>query len=238
MAMREKSLLWVATAWLATVLSVGTAMGQPPYEPNDSPLTAYGPLAANSTYTAALETDNDEDLFYFYVTTPSTAQVTFTLTNLGGGPQSEPALEGVVTNSHGSTISEIGSFIFPSDYATHAVSLTAGKYFVEIRGYGYGESYRLETSGTEGAFGDYATIAANCAAATVPVITYQAQLATAEAKLRKAAAQLRKLRYSRHRRARKKAQARSRHLKAVVVAEKASLKEAENSQKPWCFIPA
>lgn len=219
----------------------GASLAQPAYEPNDSLLTAYGPLANNSTYTATLETSNDLDYYYFYVTTSSTAQLTFTLTNLGGGVGYEPEVRGYLTDSHGDFIEGIGSYIEPADYATQAVTLSAGKYYVRIENEWdseYGESYRLATSGTDGAFGDYATIAANCTAATVPVTTYQAQLHQAEAKLRKAGARLRRLRYSSNRRARRKAQARYRHLKAVVAAEKASLKAAEKGQRPWCFIPA
>lgn len=233
-----KALLLVLALAAIASFSTDPAYAQPPHEPNDSLLTAAGPLANNGSYTAALETDNDVDLYYFYVTTPSTAQLTFTLTNLGGGQTVEPAIHADVTDSHGSSITTIGEFIYSADYATKSVSLRAGKYYVEIRGDGYGESYRLQTSGTDGAFGDYATIANYCAAATIPVGTYQAQLATAEAKLRKAEAKRRRVRYARSRRVRKKAAARVRHVKAVIAAEKASLKEAEKRQKPWCFIPA
>lgn len=237
---RAQLLLLALTSIAALALTTGTADAQPPYEPNDSLLTGFGPLANNSTYTAALETENDVDFYYFYVTTPSTAQLTFTLTNLGGGePYAE--LEGDVTDSHGDWVATIGSYIEPSDYATASVSLTAGKYYVEVDpefSGEYGESYRLTTSGTDGAFGPYAAIAANCAAATAPVTTYQAQLAVAQARLKQAKARLRVAENSRSRRVRRKARAKYTHVKAVVAAEKASLKAAEAGQKPWCFIPA
>jgi hypothetical protein len=230
----------VATGLLAMLaLSVSAAAAQPPYEPNDSLLTGYGPLANNTTYTATLETENDKDYYYFYVTTASTAQLTFTLTNLGGGSSSITEVRGAVTDSHGSYVSSISSGVETSNYATKSVSLSAGKYYVVIENdYGYGESYRLVTSGTDGAFGEYATIAANCAAATAPVSTYQAQLAAAEVKLKKAEVQLRQAQHSRKRRVRRRASVRYRHVKSVVTAEKASLKTAEAGQKPWCFIPA
>jgi hypothetical protein len=237
----KKLTLTLALAIAALVLPTGEASAQPPYEPNDSILAGYGPLANYTAYTAALETGNDLDYYFFYVTTTSTAQLTFTLTNFGGGTPYEDEVRFNLTDSHGDHIQTLGAYIEAFDYATQSVTLGAGKYFIRVENENsnaYGESYRLETSGTDGAFGDYAVIAANCAAATAPVATYQSQLATAEAKLRKAAARLHRLRYSRNWRARRRAQARYRHTKAVVQAEKASLKEAEKGQKPWCSIPA
>ncbi|MDQ3725698.1 MAG: hypothetical protein M3335_07400 [Actinomycetota bacterium] len=230
------SLAIVVIALLSAALAPG-AMAQPAYEPNDSLLTAYGPLANNSSYVGADETENDVDFFYFYVTTPSTAQLTFTITNLGGGSGYENEINAMVTNSHGYRISFIGDPEI-ADYATKSITLEAGKYYVEVWGDGgYGSSYRLSTSGTDGAFGDYATIAANCAAATAPVNVYQAQLATAQARLRAAANRLRKARNSGNRRAKRRAVARYLRVKATVGAEKRSLKAAEAGQRPWCFIP-
>lgn len=226
---------------LVLALVSATALAQPPYEPNDSILTGYGPLANNSSYSGALETGNDLDYFYFYVTTPNTAQLNFTVTNLGGGVGSEPSFSARLADSHGSTFETIQSYVNPTDYATRSVTLGAGKYFVVIdNNYSseYGESYRLDVSGTDGAFGDYAAIAAACATATAPVTTYLAQVGAAEAKLRKAEARLQQLRYSRNRRARVRARAKVKHVKSVLAAEKASLKAAEKGQKPWCFIPA
>lgn len=218
-------------------LACSSASAQPPYEPNDSLLTGYGPLANNSTYTAVDETENDTDFYYFYVTTASTAQLTFTLTNLGGPAQYENIV-GYVTDSHGSSITSIG-VPEPADYATKSVSLQAGKYYVEIHGSdGYGDSYKLATSGTEGAFGAYSTIQSYCATATVPVSQYQAQLAAAEANLRKAEARLRRVRsHKSTRRARRRAAAKVRHVRETIDAEEESLRAAEAGQKPWCFIP-
>lgn len=228
-------------AVLVLVLASVPALAQPAYEPNDSILTGYGPLANNSSYTGALETGNDLDYFYFYVTTPNTAQLTFTVTNLGGGIGFEPQLSAHVADSHGNHTETIGYWIEPADYATRSVTLGAGKYFVVIENDSsseYGESYRLDVSGTDGAFGDYSTIAAACASATAPVTTYLAQVGAAETKLRQAEARVRQVRNSRKRRVKRKALAKYRHVKAVLAAEKKSLKSAELGQKPWCFIPA
>jgi hypothetical protein len=241
MTQLQRFLLVLSIVTATTMPLTATATAQPAYEPNDSILTGYGPLANNSSYTAALETGNDLDYFYFYVTTPATAQITFTITNLGGGVGYNPDFSAYLADSHGNHFETIGEYIYPADYATRSVTLSAGKYFVVVENESdsrYGESYRLDTSGTDGSFGDYAAIAAACASATAPVNTYLAQTGAAEAKLHKVEAKLRKIRYSRNRRAKRRAWAKYRHVKEVVAAEKKSLKAAENGQKPWCFIPA
>ena len=214
-----------------------SASAQPPYEPNDSLLTGYGPLANNSTYQAVLETENDVDYYYFYVTTSSSAQLTFTITNLGSSGYSE--LNAYLTDSHGGEITSLASYLRQSDYSTKSVTLQAGKYYVEVKnGEHYGEPYKIATSGTEGGFGEYSTIQAQCSAATAPVATYQAQLATAEANRRKSEARLHAVLSHRSTpRARRRARAKLKHVKEVVAAEKASLKAAEAGQKPWCYIP-
>jgi hypothetical protein len=219
-------------------LDGGTASAQPPYEPNDSLLTAYGPLANNSAYTATDDTVNDVDYYYFYVTTMSTAQLTFKVTNLGGGSGYHD-LYASVDDSHGGYITGIASELEAADYATKSVTLEAGKYYLKVEGggSGYGDNYEFTTSGTDGAFGEYGAIAAQCAAATGPVATYQAQLATAEASLRRAEARLHRVHYRGTRRAKRRASAKYHHVKEVVGAEKASLKAAEAGQKPWCYIP-
>lgn len=224
-------------AVMGTVSPAAQAV-QPPYEPNDSLLTAYGPLGLNQTYTAAMETENDRDFFYFYVTSPSSSQVSVTIKDLGGGLHSYNGAYFEIQDSHGNGISEGGGVNNVGDYRTVNVTLTAGKYYVEVEpDGGYSASYSLTTGGTEGAFGEYAPIAAQCAAATVPVTQYQAQLAQAEARLKAAEARLRRVENSRRWRARRKARARYAHAKATVAAEKESLKNAEAGQKPWCEIP-
>jgi hypothetical protein len=241
--------IWLARLWggaaalaaCAVMAAIGSAsaLAQPPYEPNDSLLTGYGPLANNATYQAALETENDVDYYYFYVTTLSSAQLTFTVTNLGGGTSPYVEVYARLTDSHGNTITTLADNVEAADYATRAVTLGAGKYYVEVENDDYyGEAYKFTTSGTEGAFGEYGAIQAQCAAATVPVATYQSQLAIAEANRKKAEARLDKvLSHRSTRRARRRARAKLRHVKETVAAEKASLKAAEAGQKPWCYIP-
>jgi hypothetical protein len=231
---------WSLLACLAIAgVACASASAQPPYEPNDSLLTGYGPLANNSTYTATLETQNDVDYFYFYVTTTSSAQLTFTVTNLGGGVSPYTEVFAALTDSHGNNIDYLANDVEAADYSTKSVTLEAGKYYIRVENdNSYGESYKIVTSGTDGAFGEYSAIQAQCAAATAPVATYQSQLATAEANRRKAEARLNSvLSHHSSRRARRRARAKLKHVRETVAAEKHSLKAAEAGQKPWCFIP-
>jgi len=237
---RLKAAAWSLLACLAIAgVACASASAQPPYEPNDSLLTGYGPLANNSTYTATLETVNDVDYYYFYVTTQSSAQLTFTVTNLGGGAASYTEVYAGLTDSHGDYVASLADNLEVADYSTKSVTLEAGKYYIRVENDGsYGESYKIVTSGTDGAFGEYSAIQAQCAAATAPVATYQSQLAAAEANRRKAEARLSAvLSHRSSRRAKRRARAKLQHVRETVAAEKRSLKAAEAGQKPWCFIP-
>jgi hypothetical protein len=227
----------IAGAMLALGILASPAMAEPPFEPNDTTLEAAGPLAANQTYTAALETGNDQDYYYFYVTGPTQAQVTFTLTDLGGS-SGFAEIRGSLDESHGDSIDTFGGLTKTGAYGTQSISLQPGKYYLHVSPEeGYGESYEFTGSGTTGAFGPYSTIQAQCAAAQGPVNQYEAQVATAEVNLKKAEAKLKKYGESRKPKVRKKVHAKVAHVKSVVAAEKESLKGAEKAESPWCFIP-
>jgi hypothetical protein len=229
----------LATLGLA-LLAASPAAAQPAFEPNDNLLTATGPLGINQAYTAATETSNDKDFYYFYVTTPSSAQVTVTLRDLGGGPSSSGYTELELEDSHGyHTYSNTDLYAPRFNYDTFAVTLTAGKYYLEVSSSSssYGDTYSISTAGTEGAFGEYAPIAAQCAAATASVAAVQGELGKAEAWLKRTSTRLQRTRNSRSRRARRRARAAYAKAKALVTGEKEALKAATKAQQPWCFIP-
>jgi hypothetical protein len=52
------------------------------YEPNDTKTDAFGPLVGGTTYSAAIETDNDSDWFAFYTSGPNQLQISIS----GRGP--------------------------------------------------------------------------------------------------------------------------------------------------------
>lgn len=238
MGLRGLSLFLLGALMAALIAAPAASAAQPPYEPNDTLLTAYGPLGLNQTYTAALETENDKDYFFFYVSSLTSSQVSLTIKDLGGGktPYNGAAFE--IEDSHGSGITYSHEVEQVGDYSTVNITLTAGKYYVEVQPEnGYSANYSLTTGGTEGAFGAYAPIAAQCAAATASVVAVQAELGKAEAKLKKANAHYRRWRYSRNRRARRHTLAAYNKAKAAVKSEREALKTATKTQEPWCTIP-
>jgi hypothetical protein len=229
--------LLVALAAALVAASVASA-AQPAYEPNDSLLTAYGPLGLSQTYTGALETQNDTDFFYFYVNSAAGSQVTLTIKDLGGGLKSYNGASFSIEDSHGRGVAYGSGVDAVGDYHTTNVTLTAGKYYIEVVPYeGYSATYSLTTGGTEGAFGDFAPIAAQCAAATASVVAAQGELGKAESKLKKAGARVRRTRNSRSRVARRRARAAYQKAKVAVTSEKETVKAATKAQEPWCFIP-
>jgi hypothetical protein len=243
---RELALATVAGVCAFLALCVPASAAQPPYEPNDSLLTAYGPLGLNQTYNAAIETENDSDYFYFYVTAAAGSQVKLTIKNLGGGNYLNLYLE----DSHGEETHSVGVYNGAGDYEILNISLDPAKYFVQVKGE-EGTSYSLATSGTEGAFGEFAVISSQCQAATGyagsvggEVEAAKAKLQTQEQHLRKARLRLNRALRHRNRRAKRKAHRAYARVKAATVKAKEAVKTEERAYKaamqgeqPWCAIP-
>lgn len=232
------SILCLLGGLLVTLAAVPSAKAtEGPYEPNATLPTAYGPLAINQTYTAVMETENDKAFFYFYVTSSSTSQVMITLKNLGGGTEGEDGETGAaLEEEHGEGVTD-DIYARAGNYSTKAVTLSPGKYYIEVTPQdGYGESYSLTTGGTTGAFGEYAPIAAQCAAANADVASVQAALSTATTNLKRAEGKVIRSRHKSRRARRAAARAKS-NAHREVITEDDNLKAAEETQKPWCFIP-
>ena len=116
--------------------------------------------------------------------------MTVTLRDLGGGPFSDGQTYLEMTDSHGSYIYSTSLSAERFDYDNFAVTLTAGKYYLpgQFHSGRYGDNYSITTGGTDGAFGAYAPIAAQCAAATASVAAVQAELLKSETRLKNAGA--------------------------------------------------
>lgn len=230
---------WLKTATLTLFLIAAFMFGgavaasaQTPYEPNDDAATAFGPLFNLQSYSASLETENDADYYYFYVTTPATSQVKIHVDyTSGGGIYDEVYVDILDSDQDGIGSNEM----YKGDSADVSVSLGAGKYYVSIEG-DQGANYTISTSGTEGSFSDYTPIANACASATESLNAQNALLSTAALRLKAAT---RKVIRTRHK---------SRYAKTKARRNKASAKRAFNiandgvraavkGQKPWCFIP-
>jgi hypothetical protein len=222
------------TISLALLAFAPTTQAEPgPYEPDDTILSAAGPLAIGQSYLAGVETAADKDFFYFYVTSP-TAHVMATVENLGGGAKASD-IDTMILDSASTPIGGL-AFIADGEARTVALDLEPGKYFVEVAANeGFGDAYRLTPGGGPGAFGTYAQIAARCATVTATANAAQMKLGRATAKLQRTTARVHRSRYG-TRMAR--ASARTAHRKARVRfrAERRALKEASESRRPWCFI--
>jgi len=204
-------------------------------EPNDTILSAAGPLANHQSYAGDLEVENDRDFYFFYVTSPA-SPVTLSLKNLGGGPLL--AYIGVsILDASGVPVGTATNIEEGREGAI-ALTLEPQKYFVEVfSSLDYGAGYTFETQGGEGAFGPYATIAGRCAAARAASKTAYNGLTKAEAKLQRATARVRRSTYG-SRAAHRSAQAVYRRAEARVAGRRDALRRARKSRQPWCSISA
>ncbi len=203
-------------------------------EPNDTILSATGPLANHQSYAGSLEAENDKDFYFFYVTSPS-SPVTLSLKNLGGGPLL--AYVGVsILDASGVPVGTATN-IEEGKEGIVALTLEPQKYFVEIfSSLDYGADYTFETQGGGGAFGPYASIAGRCATARTASKAAYNGLTKAEAKLQRATARLHRSHFG-TRAARRSAQAVYRRAKARTAVKRKALGAARKSERPWCFIP-
>lgn len=118
--------LCVLTTFSVSVPSAAAA----PYEPNDSSVQATGPLMGGITYSAALETSNDEDWFYFYTAGQVQLDVALTKADAGYGTVAASLLD---TNGQ-----EVGSaYAGDSGETDHVLTTapTAARYLVQVRHY-------------------------------------------------------------------------------------------------------
>jgi hypothetical protein len=110
----------LAAGAVAGFAGYGTAVAQAdPYEPNDTQVTAYGPLAEFTQYTGTIDTSNDQDWFVFYI--KDRQQVTFSANGTPG-----PILEVIAPNGSHILIRSAASNV------NYAVTLDRGAYYIEF----------------------------------------------------------------------------------------------------------
>ncbi len=217
---------------LIPLLLAPRAQGAGPYEPNDATINAAGPLALQQTYSGSIETLGDRDFYFFYVTSP--AQVVLTVKNLGGGGVISYFGTAILDSS--ATPLDAVSYIDNGEERAITVDLVPQKYYIEVAANeGSGDGYVLTTGGSSGAFGPYASIAAQCATANAAVDAAEAGLERAKAKLQRASARARRARYGNHR-FKTSARTAYRKAKARQAAKRKKLKAARESREPSCFI--
>jgi hypothetical protein len=229
------AILTLSASLSLALFAIPPAAAEAPFEPNDSLLSAAGPLAVGQTYDAAIETAGDKDFFYFYVTATPAAQVTLTVKNLGGGT----GISDIDATIMGSSATPVGgaSFVEKGEARTVTVRLEPGKYFAElVANEGYGDTYSLGAAGSKGAFGQYGQIAARCASATASAESLRKRLPREKVKLQRALNRLRRARFG-SRDARAAARAAYTKAKSHASSDKRALRAAVAEQQPWCSIP-
>jgi len=227
--------LMVAVLWLGVV---GGATAQV-YEPNDSFITGAGPLLAGTTYSAGTETDNDVDLYYFYL--PQRAQMFFNLTATNTKSTSSSICSEVSrqTNTGYSYVEYSNLSVLEGQTETAAVTLDRGKYFFEIADYcsDAGETYTFSIT-PPGTTSTYEPFAAACASAHGPVVVATQQVAAANATLAKAKRKLSKARARGAKRIKVRLfKARVQKAKAGVKVAKAGFKSAAAAEGAACSVP-
>lgn len=220
---------------LALLLPLGpSSIAAAPFEPNDSYITATGPVFSGTNYSGALETSNDRDYFFFYL--PRQTQLQFRLTNTS-------SKESLVCSSIAQQLPSEVDYVndgslsaFNGESASGAVTLQPGKYYFIVECPNtIGESYTFSLS-PPGVTSTYEPFALACAAAHPPVAAAAAQLEQSRAKLRRVRQALvagRSWKAKRKRRARAKIV----HLRELVEQRQAAFDAAAVAEQAACSVP-
>ena len=230
----------IAAGFITTALAlvIATSAAAAPYEPNDSISAAAGPLVLGQTYEASLETQNDRDFYYFYVSSPSEPLVAPTIKNLGSGPQAA-SVAATIVDSEDSPIDAFAYFLGAGSEATASKALAPQKYFIEVRSSSESQAsttYSLTPGGGRGAFGPYSAISSRCKKGTAAVRTARHRLSRAQARLQRASARLHQAPYL-GASERQRVQLAHRRAKIEVTDKRKALGQARKLLQPWCSIP-
>jgi hypothetical protein len=222
---------------MSLVLTLAQAVQAAPYEPNDTILSAAGPVVFDQTWDAALETASDKDFFYFYVTSPKPASIAVTIRNLGSSDAG--GLNATIVDSTGAPVAALAYFLRGGEEATVTTALEPQKYFIEVGSAAAGPGsivYSFTGGGGEGAFGSYAQIAERCSKGVTAIKHARRRLTRAQGKLQRAKARLRQSAYGTPSE-RAMARTKYRGTKGRVVARRKELHSARALVRPWCSIP-
>jgi hypothetical protein len=225
----------VAVLWIGVV---GGATAQV-YEPNDSFITGTGPIMSGTTYSAGTETDNDADLYFFYV--PQRTQMFFNLTATNTVSKSSYVCSEVSrqTSSGYSRVEYSNLHVLEGETETAAVTLDRGKYFFEILDScsEAGETYIFSIT-PPGTTSTYEPFAAACAAAHGPVAAAGKDVTAAKARLVKAKRKLAKARARGAKRVKvRRLKTRVRTAKTGVKAATVGFRGAVAAEAAACSVP-
>jgi hypothetical protein len=122
----------------AIVPGLGATPAQPTSEPNENAGQAFGPFAGGTPYAGSVDTQNDQDWFYFYAAGVTPFDLAVTRTTGGCTPYVSLYRD----NSENDSIDSVS----PQENTTaHIVyTPTAGKYVIGVTASCAGASYRLQ----------------------------------------------------------------------------------------------
>jgi len=218
----------------ALLASAATASAAGPFEPNDSFITATGPIVAGTTYSGAYETSNDYDYFYFYL--PQLTQLQFRTTNTT--PKEVGICSSIYHQLPSDTDDVSGTYLSVDggQSASGAVTLEPGKYYYVLGCPGtVGKTYTFSIN-PPGVTSTYEPFALACAAAHPAVVSAADVLTKAKAKLKLAKERLaagRRWRAKHKRRARAKIA----QLRELVEGSQANYNAAAAGEKAACSVP-
>ena len=210
------------------------ALAVAPYEPNDSYISATGPISAGPTYSGALETSNDHDYFYFYL--PQQTQLQFTTTNTT--PKDTYICSELYHQlpAYVETVDDTELVINDGESDSGAVTLEPGKYYFVVGCPGaIGETYTFSL-GPSGVTSTYEPFALACAAAHTPVVAAGGELEKTLAKIRHLKQNLaahRRWTYRHKHRVRNKISA----LRTLFEQQQDAFDAAAANEKTACSVP-
>lgn len=216
------------------LISAPAALGVGPFEPNDSYISAAGPISAGTAYSGALETSNDVDYFYFYL--PQQTQLQFTTTDTT--PKDVYICSWIEHqySDHVSDVNDTRLSVNDGESASSAVTLEPGKYYFIVGCPGaVGETYTFSLA-PAGVTSTYEPFALACAAAHGPVITAGAELEKTLAKIRHIKQQLvahRRWSYKRKQRTRAKIAS----LRLLFEQQQGAFDAAAANEQAACSVP-
>lgn len=195
-----------------------------------------GPLGLGLSYTGQLESQANRDQYYFYVTSAEPTPVAITLENLGGG-ENFSSVSATITDAAATPVGAYAYSVGRGESGVATATVGPQKYMVEVAPHeSFGDSYRITTSGGEGAFGPHSLIAARCARATAILDRARNRVSRRRGKLQRTTARLRRSRFGTPR-ARRSAQVVHRKVKARLDRDRRRMRAGRRAQSPWCYIP-
>jgi hypothetical protein len=210
------------------------ALAVGPFEPNDSYITAAGPISAGTAYSGALETSNDIDYFYFYL--PQQTQLQFTTTDT---TPRDVYICSWIEHQYSDHVSEVDDTylrVNDGESASSAVTLEPGKYYFIVGCPGaVGETYSFSLA-PAGVTSTYEPFALACAAAHTPVASAGAELERTLAKIRHIKQALVAHRHWSYRH-KQKARAKIASLRLLFQQQQDAFNAAAANEQAACSVP-